>query len=133
MFQKIACIAALIAFVTGPAFGQQPEQVQQNPAELEYSKQVVSLLSKQRRYPPAAKSEKLEGIAVVFFQLAPDGRVISRRIVQSSGHDILDQAALEVIDRSNPFPAVPEEIRKNWNGTYTVPVYFRLTPTKKED
>jgi protein TonB len=125
MFQRIVCIAALLVFVIGPASSQQPRPVQRTPAELEYSKQVMSLLLKARRYPLAAKSQRLEGRAVVFFYVAPKGRITSRRILESSGHAILDQAALETVDRVNPLPPFPSHARRTWKGNFIVPIRFQ--------
>jgi TonB family protein len=121
---KIACIVALLAPLVGPAFSQQAEQVERTPAELEYFKEVVSLLLKARRYPPAARLIKLEGRTVVFFHVDPDGQITSRRILESSGHAMLDQAALETVDRVNPLPPFPADLKKTSHGNFAVPIRF---------
>ena len=39
--------------------------------------------------------------------LDPEGRVISSKIVKSSGSPILDQETLDLLQRAQPFPVPP--------------------------
>ena len=48
-------------------------------------------------YPQIALAHALEGTVIVIADIAPDGTVISAEIHQSSGHDILNQAAKEQV------------------------------------
>lgn len=56
-----------------------------------------------KRYPAAARIEKLEGRVVVRAVILADGQLASSDIAKSSGHDILDQAALEAVRQAAPF------------------------------
>jgi protein TonB len=60
-------------------------------------------------YPPEARG-KLYGAVVIFVELkAEDGALFSAEISRSSGHKILDQAALRILRMSAPFGAIPQE------------------------
>lgn len=60
-------------------------------------------------YPPEARG-KLYGAVVIFVELrAEDGSLYSAEISRSSGHKILDQAALRILRMSAPFGAIPSE------------------------
>lgn len=59
-------------------------------------------------YPPEARG-KLYGSVVIFVELrAEDGSLYSAEISRSSGHKILDQAALRILRMSAPFGAIPQ-------------------------
>ncbi|MDH4121532.1 MAG: energy transducer TonB [Deltaproteobacteria bacterium] len=49
------------------------------------------------RYPLAALERKLEGLVVVEAHVGPDGRLSAMRVIQSSGHRLLDQAAFQAV------------------------------------
>lgn len=60
-------------------------------------------------YPNAARG-KLYGAVVIFVELrAEDGSLYSAEISRSSGHKILDQAALRILRMAAPFGAIPEQ------------------------
>jgi len=60
-------------------------------------------------YPPEARG-KLYGAVVIFVELrAEDGSLYSAEISRSSGHKILDQAALRILRMSAPFGPIPQE------------------------
>lgn len=48
-------------------------------------------------YPPAARRRQLEGRVVLRVEVLADGECGQVEILQSSGHDILDQAAVETV------------------------------------
>jgi TonB family protein len=50
-----------------------------------------------------------EGHVTVFFKLTRQGRVLSAKIIESSGDDIYDESALEAIKESVPFGDFPED------------------------
>jgi len=60
-------------------------------------------------YPPEARG-KLYGAVVIFVELrAEDGSLYNAEISRSSGHKVLDQAALRILKMSAPFGAIPEQ------------------------
>lgn len=60
-------------------------------------------------YPPEARG-KLYGAVVLFVELrAEDGSLYNAEISKSSGHKVLDQAALRILRMSAPFGPIPKE------------------------
>jgi protein TonB len=54
----------------------------------------------------------ISGTAVVDFVVDANGRVISREVRVSSGHKVLDDAALASIDKASPFPPMPKTLNQ---------------------
>lgn len=60
-------------------------------------------------YPPEARG-KLYGAVVIFVELrVEDGSLYSAEISRSSGHKVLDQAALRILRMSAPFGPIPAQ------------------------
>lgn len=60
-------------------------------------------------YPPEAIKRGLEGEVILLLQLSVEGRVVSASIARSSGHALLDQAALEAARRLGALPGSPRQ------------------------
>jgi len=58
-------------------------------------------------YPDEARRRRLHGQLVLTVGLARDGRIKSIDIIQSSGHKVLDDAAIRIVHLAAPFPAIP--------------------------
>lgn len=69
--------------------------------------QLLALVEKNKRYPEAARSRREQGTAQVSFTLDRKGMVINARVTQSSGSNALDEEALALLKRAQPFPAPP--------------------------
>ena len=57
-----------------------------------------------KRYPAVARLNHWEGKVVLRAVIKEDGRVVDLRIAQSSGHDVLDQDALGLMQQASPIP-----------------------------
>ncbi len=88
-----------------------------------YKGKVVAKLRRAKRYPKKAQRKKLTGTARVAFTISRSGSVSGIRISRSSGHAILDQAALEMVKRASPMPKFPGDIPQA-RMTLQVPVRF---------
>lgn len=64
-------------------------------------------------YPDEAKRNKLHGNLLMHVAVRADGSVEQIRVVRSSGHRLLDDAAVRIVRLSAPFAPFPPEIRKN--------------------
>jgi protein TonB len=60
-------------------------------------------------YPQAAFDREEEGIAVIRFSIGEGGDLTASRILESSGHNFLDQGALDVVRSAAPFDPLPRE------------------------
>lgn len=92
-------------------------------ARSNYNGKVLVKLRRAKRYPSQARRDRLQGTATVSFTVARSGAVSGVRLARSSGHTLLDQAALEMVHRASPMPKVPDDIRDN-KLNFTVPVRF---------
>lgn len=61
-------------------------------------------------YPSEARRRQLYGSLRMLVALLPNGEVESIRILQPSGHSILDQAAVEIVNLAAPFQPFPPEL-----------------------
>jgi periplasmic protein TonB len=87
--------------------------------------QILALLERNKRYPEAAQSRHQQGTAQVFFSLDRQGRVIDSRVVRSSGASTLDDEALALLRRAQPFPPPPPELAGP-RVDLSVPIRFNL-------
>ena len=71
----------------------------------------------QLNYPSAASRLKLSGQLTQNVAINSDGSVGSVGIAQSSGHDELDLAALEIVHQSSPFRPLPPNLPRS-NGQF---------------
>jgi protein TonB len=109
-----------------PAAPAQGQLVPDNPTAVPtWKTQIVALLERNKRYPEGAQSRREQGVAQVFFSLDRNGRVIDSRVVRSSGATSLDEEALALLRRAQPFPAPPRELRGD-HVDLTVPIRFNL-------
>lgn len=88
----------------------------------DYRSKVAARLRRARSYPAAARAENLTGTATVTFTITASGGVGRASLAKSSGHRILDQAALDMVARAAPFPPLPAGAGNSI--TITVPVRF---------
>jgi TonB family protein len=93
----------------------------------DWKKMVVSSLERNKRYPAEALGRGESGVARIYFELDREGRVMSSRILSSSGSAMLDQEALDILRRASPFPAPPTSLGQTVK--LTVPIRFNATPT----
>ncbi len=78
------------------------------PGVLEaYYAQVRARIEAEKRYPRWARKARIEGRTTVGFRVGLDGALLECRISESSGHEALDRAALDAVERAAPFPAFP--------------------------
>jgi protein TonB len=69
---------------------------------------VLAHLARHKSYPESARDDGIEGRASVAFTLTRTGQVTSVSLAGSSGSAILDRAALAMVRRAEPFPAMPD-------------------------
>lgn len=89
-----------------------------------YQSKVAARLRRFRSYPEAARAQALRGTASVTFTIVASGAVGKVSLSGSSGHKVLDQAALDMVRRAAPFPPIPNGLGNS--VTISVPIRFDL-------
>lgn len=62
-------------------------------------------------YPEQARRNRIYGSLRLLVAILPDGSVEDIRILESSGHNLLDQAAVEIVTLASPFEPFPDELQ----------------------
>jgi protein TonB len=119
--------------------------VAEGPAEVEAPRSGISRAELRRRlldymrstlwgfvagrvdhYPLAARRERLEGVVMLRIRLARDGRLLNVRLSRSSGHAMLDRAALASVEQLDSMPAPPDSIPWDDDRELPLPVTYQL-------
>lgn len=101
----------------------------QGPAGLpdEYQARVSSRIQRKQLYPEAYRTRLLRGRVRVKFTIHSDGHITDVSIVQSSGYPLMDQAALEAVEKAAPFPPFPPGIDL---PQYIIKMSLNFTPPR---
>jgi len=102
---------------TAPAFAA--------TARVRYEQVLFSWLVRHKQYPMLAQRRGLEGRGSVRVRIDRGGRVLDRAVEASTGEKMLDDAALDMVRRASPFPAVPAEY-SGGSFEFVAPIEFRL-------
>lgn len=105
---------------TGNSASPVPEQIVTPPRNLRGAslRRAQAALSKHLFYPPQAVDMGLEGEVILLLSLAENGQLVSATVARSSGHAMLDQAALDAARNIGALPGNPRQT--------LFPVNFRL-------
>ena len=108
------------------------ETVHLDTQEFKYASYFATIKEQIQRvwsYPEQAAINGLQGELLLQFVLDRSGRLVDISLIDSSGHKILDIAALEAVKTASPFNPYPPTIRKNklriiasfkYNPSYTL-------------
>jgi protein TonB len=90
-----------------------------------YYGRLATWLARHKRYPAQARRLRQEGTVKVSFTIARNGRLLSSRIIESSGYPLLDQEVEAMLKRASPLPRIPASLGRS-SLTVTLPVAFAL-------
>lgn len=90
-----------------------------------YGRQLAQTIARQQRYPRLAQVRQWQGTAVLQLHLTADGALAEVRMLSSSGHEILDRQAIDMVREAVPLPRLPATFADR-PLTIDVPVVFRL-------
>jgi periplasmic protein TonB len=88
-----------------------------------WEKELAAHFDKYKRYPADREMQTAE--VVVNFVLDEMGHVVSSRIAKSSGDAAFDEAALDMLQRSDPVPPPPPLVA-DASLSFTLPVIFHV-------
>lgn len=104
-----------------PSYAQTGDlNAQANTVEA-WKKKITTQLASKKMFPPGAADQS--GTAKVKFVIDRRGKLISAALVESTGSELLDAAALAMVERAEPFPEAPLEVKDD-SLDFTVPVIF---------
>lgn len=107
---------------TGPGtgYGSGPPGVRPN-----YAGMLLAWLERHKEYPRRAQRRGQEGVVMLYISINRRGQVLDSYIHQESGYTLLDQAALDMLDRAAPLPALPDEMPQQ-RLNIIVPIQFEM-------
>jgi protein TonB len=82
-------------------------------------------LAHAKRYPERALKRRVTGEGTIKIEIQSDGSLSDFQIIQSTDTTILDEELKAMVERAEPFPAFPNDLRKQ-SLTLVVPIAFRL-------
>jgi protein TonB len=77
----------------------------------QYRLLLISMARKYKRYPRVAMDNNWEGDVVVRMVIGANGMISALSIKTSSGHEVLDQQALEMFRKAKPLVQIPAALR----------------------
>jgi len=84
-----------------------------------YIRRIQELIERARIYPQLARKRRQEGTVTVQFAIDTKGLPRDITIIRSTGFNLLDSAARDIITKAAPFPHV--------KGAIEVPITFKLS------
>ena len=128
--QPVAAIAevAPVAPTTTPAAAPPSAPIAEQPSEAmlaQYRLAVIEAARHYKRYPRVALDNNWQGKAEVHMAIGADGTIAALSVRSSSGHEILDREALDMIRRAKPLTPIPATLRGT-AFTVDIPVVFSL-------
>jgi protein TonB len=105
-----------------PAQGQPTHNSNAIPS---WKRQLVSILERNKRYPPQARSRNEQGVAQLAFSINREGQLSSAHILRSSGSSTLDAETVALVRRIGSFPPPPAEF-PGVQVSLTVPIRYNI-------
>lgn len=94
-------------------------------AKENYIAYIRQLIDERKVYPKNAKRLKQMGTVTVKFKLLDDGTIKNISIVDSSGFELLDQSAKELLENIGRFRPIPKELG-NESMDLSIPIEYTL-------
>jgi periplasmic protein TonB len=89
-----------------------PAEPAEDPGSLEkYRQQLILAAPRYKRYPRIASDNNWAGFVALRMVVAPGGQVTSLTVTKTSGHDVLDQQAVEMFKSAAAVVPVPPVLR----------------------
>lgn len=90
-----------------------------------YGHALSQAIGRHQRYPRLAQMRGWQGTAMVALKFGSGNRLLGATLHKSSGREVLDEQALDMVRDAQPLPNPPERLR-NRDFTVIVPIVFRL-------
>lgn len=110
---------------TAPPPPTGPTASELEAAKGQYKRMLLAAMNRHKKYPRIAKSRGWQGKVIIQFNLDRNGNILTKSVVQSSGHKSLDKAAIKMAEKAAPFPKPPSVLQGD-NFNIKVPIPFKL-------
>lgn len=117
--------AAAPAAVAAPAYAPGADDPRARRQEMDYFRTLSAHLNRRKTYPAEARQARQQGVVTVRFTVDRAGNVSAVSIRQSSGHTILDDATLALMQRVAPLPPMPASMQRD-HITLSLPIDYSL-------
>jgi|GEM_PF-1934267 len=97
------------------------------PAASPYGPILLAWLQRYMEYPRHARLKRQEGEVRLRLVLDRSGRLLDVTLAKTSGHEILDEAALSMARRAAPYPPPLDFTPGQDSAGFVVPVLYNLT------
>jgi periplasmic protein TonB len=94
----------------------------------QYSIEVAGFAKKFKTYPRVARDNNWEGKVVIRVAVKANGVNATYSVLESSGHEVLDKQALEMVTRGRPRAQIPPALQGK-EFSFDIPVFYEM----KED
>jgi protein TonB len=74
-----------------------------------YEQVLLAWIERHKRYPRNALRRRIEGRPILEIRIDRNGRLLDYRLTEPSRQAELDEAAVSLVQRASPFPAVPAD------------------------
>lgn len=95
-----------------------------NP-ESNYYAELLALIEDKKFYPKASVKKAQQGEVIIEIKLLKDGRLKDIKVIQSSGHFVLDRAAYQTVKKLKRFKPFPKSITLE-HAIVQIPLAYRL-------
>ncbi len=112
--------------VSGEGLAKDVQQGGEQGDQQSYFNDLVKHLSKHKKYSRVAKRRGYEGSATIAFTVDRQGAATAIEIVSSSGHKVIDQSVLDMLERALPLPPVPFDLNQI-ELRVAIPIEYRLS------
>lgn len=101
------------------AYAKRPKRkwISANTREYEYASYMQAWVAKVERvgnlnYPSEARRQRLYGSLVLTVAIRRDGSIDEIKIIDPSGHRVLDEAAIDIVRLASPYSPFPDDIQQ---------------------
>lgn len=117
-----------VAAAPGPSSAPPPTPAARPPDDSQalddYGRGILELLTRHRQYPRLAALRGWEGEVRLRLKVAGKGGLLAVQVVRSSGYEVLDQHALQLIQGA-ALPALPDSFADR-EIQVVVPIHYKL-------
>lgn len=91
-----------------------------------YEQKLALWLQQNHVYPVEARKQGMEGDAVIRMQIDRLGNVRFYELAERTPYDVLNNAVIKMVQRSDPVPPVPDDYPGDYVIEFLLPVNFKI-------